>query len=207
MRVRHPVSNLRDTHRHRSARSGQTLVEFALIFPIFVTMLMGIIEFSFVFNAVLSVNFASRDAALAAAEAGDGAGADCVILAAVEAAIDRPAVDARIQTVEIYQASPDGDLLGSPTIYARTGSTTCTFIDGSTTTQPYTRTSNGYSVTDRCNILNGCDSSVVGDSVDNIGVRITYTHQWVTPLQNFIGGGPGGITFDRASIMRMEPIL
>jgi hypothetical protein len=191
----------------RRGRSGQTLVEFALILPLFVTMLMGIIEFSFLFNAVLSVNFATRDAALAAAEAGDGAGADCVILAAVESAVGAPASDARIQTVEIYQASPDGDLLGSPTVYARTGSTTCTFIDGSTTSQPYTRTSNGYSVTDRCNILNGCDSAVVGDSVDNIGVRITYIHQWVTPIQNFVGGGSGGVTFDRASNMRMEPIL
>jgi hypothetical protein len=97
-------------------------------------------------------------------------------------------------------------MVGSPTVYTRGGSTTCTFIDGSTTSQPYTRTANGYSADDRCNILNGCDSVTV-DTVDNVGVRITYTHGWVTPIANFVGGGPGGITFDRTSVMRMEPIL
>jgi Flp pilus assembly protein TadG len=186
---------------------GQSLVEFALVLPIFVTMLMGVIEFAFVFNALLSVNFASRDAALVAAEAGNGAGADCVVLAAINAAIDAPTDERRIQQVEIYKADADGDMIGSPTVYSRTGSTTCTFVDGSTTTQPYTRIANGYAVADRCNVLGGCDASITTDSVDNIGVRITYQHQWVTPIRNFVGGGGGGLVFDRSSIMRMEPIL
>ncbi len=71
-------------HRDRSARKaragGQTLVEFGLVFPIFVMLLLGLVEFSFVFNAVLAVNYSTRDAALAAAEAGDAGGADCIIL-------------------------------------------------------------------------------------------------------------------------------
>jgi hypothetical protein len=29
----------------------------------------------------------------------------------------------------------------------------------------------------------------------------------VTPLRNFVGGGGGGLSFDRSSIMRMEPVL
>ena len=40
---------------------GQSLVEFALVFPIFFILLLGIIEFAFVFNAMLAVNFASRE--------------------------------------------------------------------------------------------------------------------------------------------------
>ena len=44
-------------------------------------------------------------------------------------------------------------------------------------------------------------------TVDNVAVKVTYHHDWVTPLSNFIGGGPGGLTFDRDSVMRMEPIL
>ena len=73
-----PIAARSDARRR--ARRGQTLVEFALVFPIFITMLFGLIEFGFVFNAVLAVNYAARDGALAAAEAGDAAGADCVIL-------------------------------------------------------------------------------------------------------------------------------
>ena len=125
-------------------RRGQALVEFALVFPIFVVLLMGIVEFSFVFNALLGINFASRDAALAGAEAGDTLGADCVILKSVDDAVGAPASDDRIVSIAIYQASPNGTMLGSPTVYTRGGSTSCTFIDGTTTTAAYTRTANGY---------------------------------------------------------------
>ena len=68
----------------RAHGRGQALVEFALVFPIFITMMMGILEFSFVFNAQLSVGHATRDSALIAAEAGNASGADCVILQQIE---------------------------------------------------------------------------------------------------------------------------
>lgn len=178
-----------------------------MIFPIFVMMLMGIIEFAFVFNAMLAVNYSARDSALAAAEAGDTLGADCVILSSIEFAVDAPTSDTRIEQVEIYEANPNGTMIGSATIYDRSGSTSCTFIDGTTATVPYTQVQNGYPEANRCNILGGCDASNPNDTVDNIGVRVTYTHGWVTPLRNFIGGGPGGLTFDRSSVMRMEPVL
>lgn len=201
------ASPVRHGRSRRRQGSGQSLVEFALIFPLFVTLVMGVIEFGFVFNAMLSVNYAARDAALAAAEAGDSLGADCVILKAVDDAIGAPTNDNRVSTIDIFQANPNGGMIGSPTTYARGGSTSCTFIDGTTATLPYTRTANGYAETARCNILAGCDGSGTTTSVDNVGVKITYTHAWVTPIRNFIGGGSGGITFDRSSIMRMEPIL
>ena len=45
---------------------GQSLVEFALVFPMFFILFLGVVEFAFAFNAILAVNFASRDAALCA---------------------------------------------------------------------------------------------------------------------------------------------
>ena len=69
-------------------------------------MFLGIVEFAFVFNALLSVNFASRNAALAAAEAGNAAGADCVILAGIEIGRRRaPARASSINSVDIYRAA------------------------------------------------------------------------------------------------------
>jgi Flp pilus assembly protein TadG len=195
------------SERRARPQRGQSLVEFAMVFPLFVTLVMGLIEFAFVFNAMLSVNYAARDAALAAAEAGDTLGADCVVLTAIESAIGSPTADDRIQLIEIYETTPNGAMFGSPTAYSRFGSMSCTYIDGTTATVPYTRIQNGYPEGSRCNILAGCDPLVANDTVDNVGVRVTYTHQWVTPLRNFVGGGTGGLTFDRASIMRMEPVL
>jgi hypothetical protein len=40
--------------------------------------------------------------------------------------------------------------------------------------------------------------------VDDIGVRITYTHQWVTRFGQTIAGS---ITFQRGTAVRMEPTL
>ena len=202
-------------HRDRSARrraGGQTLVEFGLVFPIFVMLLLGLVEFSFVFNAVLAVNYSTRDAALAAAEAGDAGGADCIILEYADKAISAPADTARIQSVEIYQAKPDGTLWPgtSKTIYNRGAARSCTRPDGTIATVNYANPSpNGYPPSARCNLLGGCNGAGVTNhpTVDNVVVKIVYRHTWVTPLQNFVGGGAGGLTFDRSSVMRMEPVL
>lgn len=198
-----------DRPSSRRGRRGQSLVEFALILPLFVIMLLSIIEFTFVFNALLAVNFASRDAALSAAEAGTMSGSDCVILKSVDAAIGPPTDDARIVSVTVYKTTPNGAQQGGATVYTRANSVNntsiCAPIDN--TVLHYTRTSNGYPEATRCNILAGCDPNVVNDTVDNIAVRVTYTHQYVTPFRNFIGGSGGSLTFDRESVMRMEPVL
>jgi Flp pilus assembly protein TadG len=196
-----------DTTSGQRPERGQSLVEFGLVFPIFVTLVMGLIEFAFVFNALLSVNYSARDGSLAAAEAGSLDGADCVIIKSVEAAIGAPAADNRILSIEIYETNPNGGQIGAATVFTRGAPnvSTCAAIDGSTI--PYQRTANGYPETTRCNVLGGCNSLIVNDTVDNIGVRVWYHHEWVTPLTNFIGGGAGGLDFDRASVMRMEPIL
>jgi Flp pilus assembly protein TadG len=190
----------------RRRSSGQSLVEFALVFPIFFTILLGIVEFAFAFNAILSVNFASRNAALYAAEASTGSGADCVILNSIEHDITAPADSRHVNSVDIYRAKSNGDpfLPAEKTTYSRTGTTTCTNPDGTTAAVPYTRTVNGYPEANRCNILAGCGGTHT--SIDHIGIRIFYTHTYVTPLQTFVGLG-SSMTFDRSNVMRMEPIL
>jgi Flp pilus assembly protein TadG len=192
--------------RHSDRTRGQSLVEFALIFPLFFTLFLGIIEFSFAFNAILSVNFASRNAALAAAEAGTNIGGDCVILASVERDVTAPANAAHISKIEVYRAKSNGDPYSPAEItrFTRTGSLTCTMPDGSSATVPYQRTLNAYPEANRCNILAGCGGTHT--TIDHIGIRIYYTHSYVTPLETFVGTG-SGFSFDRANVMRMEPIL
>lgn len=202
-------------HRQRPASErtpaqGQSLVEFALVFPMFFTMLLGLIEFALMFSATLNVNYGARDGALAAAEAGYAPGADCAVILAVDNAIGPPANDAQIQRVEIYKSSPTGVMIGTATVFTRNpaanNTATCAPLGGMTIN--YDKTSDGYPEASRCNTVSGCDPdpAVTTDSVDNVAVRVTYTHRFVTPLGNFAGGGGNSLTFDRSSVMRMEPI-
>jgi Flp pilus assembly protein TadG len=218
------MGRVRFTGASRAASRGQSLVEFALVVPIFLMTLVGIIEFAFVFNAQLAVNFASRDAALLGAESGNQAGADCRILASIERNVQAPADGRRITEVVVFRATASGTPLtpsglaaspaSNPTswmadVYTRGGSTTCSYPDGSSITVPYTaNASNDYPETARCNVLGGCPGfSPARSTVDTIGVRISYRYTWTTGLPGLVAMAGTGYTFVTANSMRMEPVL
>jgi TadE-like protein len=193
----------------RSRARGQSLVEFALVIPIFFTLLVGIIEFSLALNAVLAVNFASRDAALIASEGGNAVGADCAVLRTVQDRIDAPADDDKIIDVTIYRANTTGQMVpvGSPAknVYARGGSMVCPLPGDPTSTIAFHAVGTlGYPETSRCNTLSGCGG---GRTLDHIGVEIRYTYEWHTPLKAFTSLSGSGYTVDKSNSMRMEPIL
>jgi hypothetical protein len=192
--------------RRRAARDGQTLVEFALILPLFILLLTAVVEFSLALNAVLAINFASRDASLVAAEAGNESDADCLILATVEERIAAPADHALVTQVRIYRSDKAGNPQQS-SLYTRGGSTTCTEPGGATMSVPYTRVNGAmsYPPPSRCNILAGC-ADLGRTQIDQIGVEITYSYRSHTPIGNLLGSS-GQLTLIKGNVMRMEPVL
>ncbi|MDQ6795029.1 MAG: pilus assembly protein [Chloroflexota bacterium] len=189
----------------RPDRSGQAIVEFALVIPIVMVLLTAIIEFAFLFNATLSSSYATRDASLVAAEAGNVVGADCLILQKIEQDFTPPSDARAIQLAEIYWSGTNGQPNGGAiNVYNRTGSTTC-IVNGLSITVPYTAASLGYPDSVRCNILTGCGGS--HPNLDLIGVRVTYQHTWHTPLKSLLGFSGTGWTIVRSNTMRMEPVL
>lgn len=181
---------------------GQSLVEFALAFPIFLLVLFGVIEFTFVLNAELGLNYATRDGALVAAEAGNNANADCLILQQIDADLNPPTAEANVLTVHIFSATEGGAPLASPKeqTYTRGGTTTC-----GTITVPYTAVTTNYPYNIRCSDFDRttCSAASTGPSntgVDIIGVRIDYAYRAITPI-----GVTTTMTVSNA--MRMEPIL
>jgi hypothetical protein len=184
---------------------GQSMVEFALMFPIVVLLFIGLVEFAVTFSIILNVNYGSRDAALLAAEIGDDAGADCVILRKLDEAMSGVSNKSEIEEVRIYWAGVNGNELAA-NVYERGGTTACLFADGTSITVPYTlQPGSNYPVDERCTTLAGCDSLHTG--LDTIGVSVTFHHSWLTPLPNLVEVPPGGVTFTRANAMRMEPEL
>jgi Flp pilus assembly protein TadG len=181
------------------------MVEFALMFPIFILLLIGLIEFSVTFSIILNVNFASRDAALLAAELGDQAGADCAILAKVDSSLSAITNKDEIEQVRIFWSDVNGDELAA-NVYDRGGSTTCPLPGGTTITVPYTAVPPAtYPESDRCTVVLGCPPSHT--TLDTIGVAIHFRHAWITPLPNLVQVEPFGISFERTNAMRMEPEL
>jgi Flp pilus assembly protein TadG len=127
------------------SEKGQAIVEFAMLLPVLVLLLIGIMEFSLVWNSRNTVLFASRDGSMLAAEGGSLNGTDCVVLQRVEGDVVSPSAAVRIQQISIYWSDRNGDQIGSnQNVYTRGGSTSCTYPDGTVITVPYTLATAGY---------------------------------------------------------------
>ncbi len=180
---------------------GQGLVEFALCLPILMLLIFGLFEWSFVMNTQASVNFASRDGAMLAAEGGANAGTDCMVLARIERDLVAPALPPRIQHVDIYWSDRNGVQVGtSVNVYSRFGTTTCDYADGTSLTVPYTLTAPAYLESTRCDVLAGCGGSHT--SVDTVGVRVVYQHQWASYVGQLIAPT---LILNKSTAIRIEP--
>ena len=173
-----------------AAATGQSLVEFALSVPIFVLLMMGVLEFGFLYNNILTVQYAARQGVSAAAQAGGVDGADCSILKAVERALTSPIDKSRITSVVIFKSDANGDPVpGIANEYVRSGTLDCP----GDVTEPYTLVgTEGYPQADRHDALS--------EGLDVVGVRIGYLYAGITP----IGFGRTWPVSDGATL-RMEP--
>jgi hypothetical protein len=177
------------------------LVEFALVLPVLLLAIAGMVEFALAFNSRDSVFFAARDASMLAAEGGTIVGTDCVVLDRIERDIVSPARPVRVQTVKIFWSDKNGaELSNTENLYTRSGSMTCSYGNGPSLTVPYSLTSGNYGESARCDVLAGCGGAHVGP--DNIGVTITYQHTWVTSIAKI---SLGAMTFNLTSATRVEP--
>ncbi len=180
------------TRRGRDTVSrGQAMVEFVLILPLFLIILMGMLEFGIAFDHRTAMAYAVREGARVGASLGNGgsqsSGVDPAIVAAVQRGLTDPILIENITSIEIYQASSSG--------------------------QPITGKIDQY---DRYGILVGtagwpATSRTPGSANDSIGVRVVYDFHPATPLGSllglFINGNPPytSIRMTDSSVMRLEP--
>jgi hypothetical protein len=208
--------------RRRGGERGQSLVEFTLIVPVFMVILFGMIEFGFVFTHDLTLEYATREGARAGAALSNGGGAlgcgtgqspnwttvDPLVIAAVERVLQSPGSQVVISSVSqivIYKANPttganDQGLQdvwtyspgGGPIPQGTTNN--LNFIDSS-----YPN-SDGWKA---------CSRSNASPTIDSIGVSLTYTYQFQTPLAavlRFFGGTSSTtLTLTDRTIMQLNP--
>ncbi len=199
--------------RSADAVRGQGLVEFALIIPVFLLLVLGILEFGFIFDQQITLGYATREGARSGAAFGAGNGTTMVcadvdknIIAAVQRVLKGPgsrltlAASTRIQ---IYKATSSGTVSG-----------------GNVNTWDYTPGA-GPSVDGQA--LDFSPSSVnwsacaprktdgtVLSPPDSIGVSIVHNYDFVTPLSAVVGffgpDGPASLTISDRTVMALNPI-
>jgi TadE-like protein len=187
------VSRRRQTDRAR----GQGLVEFALLVPVLMTMLLGMLEFGTAFNHQLTLGYAVREGARIGADLVNGGGTlgcstgqspnadkvDGVIIEAVDRVLSSsgsPIPEARITQIRIFQADTAGkDTLGlgnnwvySASLYTLPDGNQVNFKPDTTQT---------WSACSRSNVI-GHTTTFSPLQIDSIGVSITYTYKMLTPL-------------------------
>jgi hypothetical protein len=182
-------------------------VEFVLVIPIFLTLVVSIGEFSFLFTSYLSTSFASRDAVQLAAEMGDTPGSDCVTIERIEQDVSPPANRTLIHSVEIFWSDNHGNpRAGAINVWNRGGTYHCVMPSGREFDIPYTPGAMGYPEADRCNIVSAAGCAPGHTAIDTIGVRISYQYTWLTPFPGLVGIGTAGPMIVSSNMMRLEPV-
>jgi len=167
---------------------GTATVESAFIISlVLVPLLIGAIEFGFAFRDWLSVSAATREGARVATAATTLPNADCLTLEATAGALTA-VDDDQVQQVWIYKSNSSG-AVGQKQNYrpALPTDNPATLVCGT-----WVRLENAYPPASR-------DNS--GSTVDFVGVRVVFSHDWITNFPGFSGIA----TWQDDTIMRIEP--
>ncbi|MGI9609364.1 MAG: TadE/TadG family type IV pilus assembly protein [Acidimicrobiia bacterium] len=172
-------------------QKGATIVEAAIIFPVLILTMVGLLELGLVFKDFLTVSFAAREGARVGALAGDDIDADCDIVLGVVADLGPEIViEGTIVNIEIFKADQvTGNPMGPLNRYTFTGS------DPLDCTNDWTPVLNTWPSTTR-NVIVGPSSTL-----DIIGVTINATHDYITGMPPF----RGSINLSETAIQRLEP--
>ena len=202
--------------RHRER--GQSLVEFAILLPLFMLMIVGMLEFGFVFNHNLTLEYATREGARTGAALSNGgsliqscgvavADPDPYIIEAVQRVVTSPGspVDvSAISQIKIFKAnaSTGNPVAGFINTWNNTGPNSYTTPDGT----KLNFSPAGAQAWPACSRLN---STPPPTGPDSIGVSLAYTYSFITPLAAVAGffGTPGASTLamtDR-TVMALNP--
>ncbi len=207
------------TRAERARQRGQGLVEFASLVPVFMLLLLGMLEFGFVFDQNLTLEYATREGARVGSALANGGGdlgcsagqspnaatVDPQILAAVQRVLLSPSsrvvpATSPAMVVTIWKATSAGQpVAGSVNTWTYTGPGTGPLVDGQQI--GFTQ---GAVQWNACARKNG---GVGGP--DSIGVSLTHVYKFQTALAGILGffGGPTAnqLAISDRTVMALNP--
>jgi Flp pilus assembly protein TadG len=197
--VRAPIR----ANRRTSAR-GQGLVEFAVSVPVFVMLLLGMLEFGFAFNHNLTLEYATREGARTGAALAKGTTTipcdqvDNEIVASVQRVLTSPGTPidiSKVSEVRIYRADASGNQMGS---------TYNKWVPGAGPTV------DGVPLVFKSNTVNwdACAAGTRdnGSTPDSLAVSLIYSYRLVSPLGALLGmGGTPAFQMSDRTVMALNP--
>ena len=213
------LSRIRQGLAHRTVSRrrtrGQSLVEFAMIVPVFMLLLLGMLEFGFVFTHHLGLEYATREGARmgSALAGGSTTGIPCAdvdknVIAAFQRVVTSSGSQiaaARVTQIKIYNADAAGLPIGGQVNIWVPGNPSGVTVDGTALLwQPSSVGWNACTTGTRRNgsgYVNGATPNT-----DSIGVSATYTYKLITALGNFVSAfGSGTIVMTDRTTMALNP--
>jgi len=190
----------------RGRGRGQSLVEYAIIVPVFFLILLGMLELGLAFSHHLTMEYATREGARAGAALAKGtdnypcAVVDQQIVAAVQRVLTASGSQVNlneIQSIRIYKSGSNGQELGPVNVWIR-GSTPAS---GNVPAVGFQKSNpQSWNACSRKNDRSG------GTGPDSIGVSFRYTYQYVTPLGALMGAtGNPTIPMSDRTVMALNP--
>jgi TadE-like protein len=168
---------------------GAVAVEMAVVVPILLLLAFGMLEFGLALKTKVAISSAVNSATRQGTVLGSDAGADVEILDALEAGLSGAVDD--VVYVDIFKANPDGTA-GPFDRYTRT-SGGCGWIPCPNPGAGIFGTPAGYIPCSR-------DNRIGDGAVDTIGVRVAYTHTWISGVL-----GLPDQTWQETARARLEP--
>lgn len=197
-------------HQRAREQRGAAIVEAAFITPVFIALVLGVIEIGLAMNDYLAVSSTVRSGARSASAYGADIFSDYGVLQTV--AKESSALDkSKINYIVVYKPSAFGEAptptCQAGTAYAGTGVTRAGACNVYTSANFATAKTDFGCVTtkdlDRYWCPNARKVSVAttaaGQGTDYVGVWISYDHSWVTKM---FGATK---TFTDQSVVRLEP--
>ena len=181
--------------RNRGDR-GAVMVEMAIVVPIFIVLVFGMLEFGLAFKNKLTMAHAANQATRKATLLGNDARADIEILEAFRDGLVGAASPDWIVTVDIFRANADGSKGDYDRYTVDADGVPC---DWDPCPDPAIEDPVIYGSPDDYPPC-GRDTSLGAGGLDTIGIEVTYTHTWVTGVLGF-----SQETWHETALARMEP--
>jgi Flp pilus assembly protein TadG len=217
-----PVIRHRRGIGSRAGSRGQALIEFAMIVPLFMLLLNGMLEFGFIFEHNMTLEYATREGARVGAALVSGTtpigcttsqpnwqNVDPLVIAAVQRVLTSPGsevVVSRVSQITIFKATSTGADSGTHNVWVYNASGTVKAPCAPSSDPALVFSDSSYPDGDAWKASARSNTS---PSIDAIGVKLTYTYQFQTPLATILsffgGGGNPTMTLNDQSIMVANP--